>query len=295
MLFRKKRLVQVTFVDAVTKVQIGHDELGIKAIPVDFDVPTQVEIDGKLYELKASDPSERKAAGKLGKMTVWVELLPVVVEEKEDKTVEEVVPVVAATRYYRTPSVAEQQPRFSGNRVDYRVMELSPWEWRENEFVRREFAPEIGEDLMEVSRVAEEARVEVNGEVMYQAQYARVLTNLPLRGLEVNDIAVQVKYFPLATRLDGVAVMGMPGFVDLGFAYRLRSGLGLYGQEIDGRLRALALSGDRIQNFEALEEDVNALLTMMDELGLILMDWGRQGAVEANVGDLVDYLQRTRG
>lgn len=295
MLFGKKRPVTVTFIDAHTKAVIGQDEVLPHLIPVDFDYPTQVEIDGSLYELKAADPADRKQARKTRSMTAWVELLPrPASEEQTEETTEESEAssaVPPAQAYFRTASIAEPQPRFSGTRGEYRFLELLPSDWRAVEFIQRQYAPEVGEELSHILQVQQSAAQEIDGKPFYSEQYIRSLTSLPLRSLEIDDIGLQTRFFPLGTRLDGVAIMGANGYVHAGFAYRLHSGLGFYGQEIDNKLRSLGLMVPmQALEAEAIAEDIVAITAMMKALELILVDWNRLEAVEADPAELAAFI-----
>jgi hypothetical protein len=62
-----------------------------RTFPIDFEVPTIVEIDGKKFSVKATDPESRKKAEKAGLLKVWVEeiAVPVVEEHPEEGEAEE--------------------------------------------------------------------------------------------------------------------------------------------------------------------------------------------------------------
>jgi hypothetical protein len=297
MLFRKKRPVTVTFIDSETKSVIGQDSILPDLIPIDFDFPTTVEIDGQHYTLKAADPVDRKQARKAGNMTVWVELLPVVVPEGiqgAEQSPEEggmVANSVPSTAYFRNPSVADPQPRLSVARNEYRFWEMMPSDWRSMEFIQRQFAPEVGEELSDIEQVRQSAAVVLDGQTFYAEQHVRSLTSLPLRSIELDDLGLQTRFFPLSTRLDGVIMMGTHGFVDAGFAYRLHSKLVFYGQEIDRRIRSIGVClPDASTDPTAIGEDVKAICAMMKTLDLILVDWNRLEAVEADEAELAAFL-----
>jgi hypothetical protein len=295
MLFGKKRPVTVTFIDAQSKVVIGQDQISAKLIPVDFDYPTMVEIDGDRYELKAADPASRAEAQKMGSMTVWLELTlnpASKANAQEEDEEEKVAEVQGQSSFFRTASLADPQPRFTGQRGVYRFQELLPSDWRQVEFVQRVYAPEVGEELSHIADVQETSQAELDGRRFYNEQHVRLLTSLPLRTLELDDIAIQTRFFPLATRLDGVSIMGGVGYVHAGFAYRLHSGISFYGQEIDQRLRNLGFFvPPEVMKADGLAEDIQAIATMMKTLGLILIDWDRLEAVEADATELTAYLQ----
>lgn len=297
MLFGKKHPISVTFIDVVDKSVIGRDEIPFHLIPIDFDYPTEVEIDGRKYTLKAADPVDRKKAKKAGSMTVWVELLPVSPTDNEGEESEahgqtsDEASAIPAPQYFRVASIADPQPRFSSTTGDYRFLEMLPSDWRAMEFVQRRYAPEVGEELSHIVDVQNVAAVELDGKLFYSEQHVRNLTSLPLRSLELNDISLQTKFFPLATRLDGVAVMGANGYVNSSFAYRLHSGIGFYGQEIDNRLRSLGLLIPSGQLDEAsIAEEIPAIVAMMAELELILVDWGRLDAVEPDLAEMQAFF-----
>ncbi len=297
MLFGKKHPISVTFIDVVDKSVIGMDEIPFHLIPIDFDYPTEVEIDGRKYTLKAADPVDRKKAKKAGSMTVWVELVPVEPADEEAEKIGdegqlsyEVAPA-QAPQYFRVASVADPQPRFSSTTGDYRFLEMLPSDWRALEFVQRRYAPEVGEELSHIADVRQGAAIEMDGKQFYSEQHVRNLTSLPLRSLELNDIALQTKFFPLATRLDGVVIMGTAGYVNSSFAYRMHSGLGFYGQEIDNRLRSLGLllPGGQLDQ-AAIAEEIAAIVAMMAELELILVDWNQLDAVEPDAGEMKAFF-----
>jgi hypothetical protein len=297
MLFGKKHPVVVTFVDAETKSVIGQDSILPNQIPIDFDFPTNVEIDGRLYVLKAADPVDRKQARKAGNMTVWVELVPEeasAVQEAAETASEATGTGATASpvaHYFRSASAADPQPRISVARNEYRFLELMASEWRALEFIQRQFAPEVGEELSNIDQVQQSAAIEVEGKTYYSEQHVRSLTSLPLRSMDLDDLGLQTRFFPLATRLDGVIMMGTHGYVDAGFAYRLHSRLAFYGQEIDQRLRSLAVClPDGAGDAAGLAEDVTAICAMMKTLDLILVDWNRLEAVEAEEADISAFL-----
>lgn len=297
MLFGKKHPISVTFIDVLDKSVIGQDEIPYHLIPIDFDFPTEVEIDGRKYALKAADPVDRKKAKKVGSMTVWVESVPTAPEEEasEEEDSEGLVSAeataVLAPQYFRAASIADPQPRFSSTTGDYRFLEMLPSDWRALEFVQRRYAPEVGEELSHIVDLRQGAAVELDGKLFFSEQHIRNLTSLPLRSLELNDVALQTRFFPLATRLDGVAIMGTAGYVNASFAYRMHSGIGFYGQEIDNRLRSLGLLIPNGQLDQAsMAEEIPAMVAMMAELELILVDWNQLDAVEPSTEEMQAFF-----
>ena len=293
MLFRKKHPVRIEFVIAGQSQPIGYDELPAKDIPEDFEIPTIVEIDGKKFSVKATDPESRKKAEKAGLLKVWVEeiAVPVVEELAEEGEAEEQEEVaVQGPSTYRNASRPAQAPRNSGQRGEYKFVEMMSWQWRQLEFLQRKLAPEIGEELGLIADFQEQAAVDINGEKRYSEQYSRELTQFSFRDLEISEADLHAKYFADAERVDGVAIMGQDGYVSNGFAYVLASGWAVYGQEFEEKVRCMGMIPWGAWNADALDMDLGLLSRAMSELQMVLVDWDGMAAVEADVEEIRAFL-----
>lgn len=134
--------------------------------------------------------------------------------------------------------------------------EIHEDDWRQRDFVSRQFTPEIDAELVEIRRVWAER----DGPGFKRA-HVRAKVRAPLRDVGLTLVDVR-------EALGGVGELGLAvgdGLVIDGFAFPLPGGAA-YGRVADGLVEALGLHGDA---------EPGGLRELANQRALVLVDWIR--------------------
>lgn len=306
----KKKNIRIEFYDVDLAKTIGYDEQKLKRVPENFDLETFVEISGQRYRVIQAEPSERKKLKKSGTLVIQMKK----VEQAETASAEEkpreenphaailtgehaIDPsqVISANsiqpkRSYTQPSKADELPAFTGSNEGKQLLEMGAWEWRNIEFAHLVFQDAIRNEFFAIRRSAEKYALADPERVMYSQQHRRRFATRPLGQMDTTAAALQENAFASASPLDGLTFMKSEGHAEEGFAFRLRSGLALYGLEIREQVRNLGLFINGPRNSAALPEDLDAILQFMETNSLLLVDWGQLQVIPSERQELEKWL-----
>ncbi len=306
----KKKTIRIEFYDVELGRTIGYDEQKLKRIPENFDYETFVEIGDNRYTVVGAEPKERKELKKAEVLVLQIKKVerPEHLEEKKQAREEnphaeifseknaihpsQVISEasIQPRRTYFSPSKPDEFPAFTGSKEGKHLLEMGAWEWRQAEFAHEVFAEAIRNEFFKIEKARDKYALEDPVRTVFTQQHRRLFAERPLGKLDLDAEALRSQFFPDANPLDGVTFMKSDGFADGGFAFRLPSGIPLYGMEIGERVRHLALLPNGPRQVHLVEADIQTMLEFMQANSLLLVDWNHRQILRATREDLAAWL-----
>lgn len=237
---QSQELIEVTLVDASTGQTLATSGLSVEQLPETFDLATTMHIGADDWQVEKADPIDLVGYVATGRLTLVL------------RKVETIDP---NELLYSLPTLEDALPpmREPDSRPAYAIHED---DWRQREFVSRQFAGEIELEFSEIRSVRRE-QVGLG----FTRVHVRSSVREPLRavGLSLDDIS---------TALGGIESIGLAvgdGHVIDGFAFPLPGGAA-YGRMACGSVEILGLHEDA---------EPGGLREVANERALIFVDWIR--------------------
>lgn len=248
--------VSVEFVDSVTGRTIARSDLPAERLPASFDIGTTVTIGTETWSVVRAEPptaAEFRATGRL-----VLTLTRVTVASPHDIL-------------YSLPTLCDRLPAMEPAAADPDRLELHEDDWRQVELVCVELTGVVADQFAAIRRIHDEQSVDGVG---YRTLHVRTGPEAPLpRPVPLHRLRETLA--PQRTYA-GVGFRGAPGAAIGSFAYGYGP-VDLYGLSVDGAATVLALRttgpGSALPT---------GLGTVMRTFGLILVDWCRCTAVDAD-------------
>lgn len=236
----RQDLIRVTLVDAESRRTFASTELPAAQLPQRFELSTTMHIGSDDWQVEKADPIDRAGYIASGRLTLVL------------RKVEKIDP---SKILFTVPTLEDALPpmREADSSPAY---EMHEDDWRQREFVSRQFAHEIDAEFVEIRRVWTEQDGPGFKRVHVRSKIREPLRNV---GLTVRDIT---------DALGGIEPVGLVvggGLVIDGFAFPLPGGAA-YCTVADGLVEALGLHGDA---------EPGGLRGMANEHALMMVDWIR--------------------
>lgn len=235
--------ISVTLVDAAIGRPFATTQLPPEQLPETFELETTMHVGSNDWRVEKADPIDRAGYVEAGRLTL-------VLRKIEMIDPREILFGVPTLEDYLPPMREPDASPAYGMHED---------DWRQREFVSRQFAGEIESDLAEIRRIW--AEQEGPG---FKRCHVRSTVREPLRGLALTLLQV-------SEALGGIEPVGLEvggGRIIDGYAFPLPGGAA-YARLVDGSVDALGLHGDA---------EPGGLRGLANEHALVLVDWIRASA-----------------
>lgn len=240
---KRPNVIHVTLVDASSGSPFATTELPAGQLPETFELETTMHVGSDDWQVEKADPIDRAAYVEAGQLTLVLRKVEKIDTSKvlfSLPTIENALPPM------REP---DSSPAY----------EMHEDDWRQREFISRQFAGEVESEFVEIRKVW----AEQDGPG-FQRCHVRSKVTEPLRG-------VGLALAEVSEALGGIEPIGLEvggGRVVDGFAFPLPGGVA-YVRLGDGSVEALGLHGDA---------EPGGLRGIANEHGLVLVDWIRASA-----------------
>lgn len=237
--------IAVTLIDVASGEELGRTELPADDLPETFEVDTTMHLGSEDWRVEKADPVDRTGYVASSQLTLWLRRLETLGTTDIDPS----------QLRFTMPTLEDALPpmRRPDSSQTYAMHED---DWRQREFVSRQFADDIESELREIREIW----AEQDG-VGFERVHIRTRVPAPLRGIELTLDEV-------AAALGGIEPLSLTvgdGQVVDGFAFPL-SGGAAYGRVAGGLVETLALHGGAEPGGLGRRASVHSL---------VLVDWIR--------------------
>ena len=252
-----KPSVRVEYVDAESGRTLGRARLPVERVPNPLELKPRLQLGEEAFVVVRAEPELSQDVRTRGELRL---------------TVRRVVDLPQGDLLHRRPTLADSLPPLGEGPLPDEALRVERDAWRQVEFLSRDHAEAIAEDLLAVRRVLSRGEAGGYPELVLRRTYYPA----PLHAIDVSWIEQRFREpeaYPALT-LNGLAVP-LRG----GFAFRLRAGIDLYGVARSGRTTCLALRG--WGSGRHLFADAQALGEVLSVHRLVLVDWCRGRLIPA--------------
>ena len=243
-LFPKK--IKVTFINAVTGDLVGKFKLPPELLPAKFNKPTTIEVNGQLWRVLQANPVDADDFLFTKKLTLHVQ------ENEQVEATSVGSPV--ATSAWPLPE------RSTENLFDEFVLDLSPDQWRQIEFLPVSMQEVVQQEMKEIEPILHPGKGE-NPLLGFHNTYIRNVI-----GNQNNVIPFNEFYSLVNGREKGALrfCVSENQYMQHGFALHSDNYL-YYGTVQNGQIRDLCIS-----QFDAFDEE---LFVVLNHFRLLMADW----------------------
>ena len=248
--------IHVEYFDASTGKCFAQCAMPLEKLPQSFEAATTMHRGDQDWEVLRAEPMTAAEFSRTGKLKLVM------------RRVNKIEHVDPSKILFSLPTVSNDLPGIEpgSTKIDKRVIELHEDDWRQVELVSRSLQPQIDEEIAGIERIHRDQRVGPG------------FKNVHVREEIPSPIATAIALPELreacgrqATWLDGIALHGVAGLVERGFAVKLISSIELYGQCQGDRITVLALQ-NRVMNNSA-DHDLESLAAFFARQELSLVNW----------------------
>jgi hypothetical protein len=232
--------IQVTFIDAADDHQIGVSLMPPSQIPKSFAPDTKIEIMGTNWHVESADPQDRAGYVATGELRLVLRALKVMDPQEI---------------LFSLPTINDELPPMNTSTVPAGLT-LHEDDWRQQEFVAREFLGKVKAEIADVEAVRSQQVGDGFPRIHVRSRIPNPLGSAAISVADVAGLAGGVPREALA--LGGRGVAG-------GFAFASSDGA-IYGREVGGRVVVAAQKGS---------PSAQPMIAFARRHGLILVDWVR--------------------
>jgi hypothetical protein len=246
------RKVAVTLIDDATGAVLTTTELPPGELPESFEIETTLHLGDTDWSVVHAEPRTRPEYTKSRKVSLRL------------RRVEK---VKLSDILFSLPSICDRIPAVGDGPLVGNECILAEDDWRQFEFVSRQFAAESDAEIEAIRRIHEQEPASVG----WRKTHVRRRPDPPITGpLTRQDLA---RAFGGAVAFRGVTYRGASSPIASGYSFRAADGLECYGVEEGGRVAVLAI----IQEPPASPplQSADALAQVAREFDLDLVHWCR--------------------
>ena len=256
------RKVDVTFIDDATGAAFANAPMPPGDLPETFAVQTTMHLGTDDWRVVAADPPTREAFARSGALTLRL------------RRVERLADVDPADILFSLPSICDRLPGLSGGALGGDELTLAEDDWRQVEFVSRQFAAAADEEIDAILRIHAEERAAVG----WRAIHVRRRPEPPISGpLTLEDVRRALD----GEAARGAALAGHGSPATGGFSLAAADGLRCYGIVDSGRVAVLGVDQDGLT--PGVARSAAALADLARGFDLDLVHWCR--CVRASADD----------
>jgi hypothetical protein len=250
--FRSK--VEVTLIDDATGVSIGVTQLPPDALPETFELDTTLHLGDEDWSVVDAQPPTRAQYAKSKTLTLRL------------RRIEKIDP---SKILFGLPSICDFIPPVNDQPLAGGEFVLAEDDWRQFEFVSRELANVVDEEIARIRRIHETAAAEVG----WREIHVRSRPERPL--LCTITFAELSECLNVPTR-HGVTYQGAQTQVADGYSLTTADGMSVYGVAPNGNIQVIALAqySESSPNVESVES-IARLRTLARDFNLDLVYWCR--------------------
>jgi hypothetical protein len=233
-------VIEVTLVDAMSGLPFATTNIPVEQLPETFELDTTMNVGSDDWSVEKAEPIDRAGYLETGRLTLVLRK----VERIDPKRI-----------LYSLPTTEDALPPMGdpGSSPAYGMHED---DWRQREFVARQFAGEVESEFGEIRKMWAEQDGPGFKRIHVRSRVREPLLGIGLTLEEVSEALGGID--PVGLTLGGDLVVE-------GFAFLLPGGAA-YGRVADGSVEALGLGGDA---------EPGGLRGLANERGLVLIDWIR--------------------
>ncbi|HZS86868.1 MAG TPA: hypothetical protein VFE42_05175 [Chloroflexota bacterium] len=252
-------MVHVQFVDAATGRVFAETDAPLSLLPQSFEAETQLEFSGQQWDVVAASPLTAE---------LFAQSRSLVLTLRRARAAQ----IDPRAVLFSLPTICDAIPHLAPGttKVDKHIFVFHEDDWRQIEFISRDHAAEMQEELRAIRHVYKAASIGPGFRAIHVRQ--RIATPLRLPWSAV------LSAFPDARAYDGIAYRQAAGLIEGGFGLDV-AGITLFGQQHDAIVYALCLAGAPTQGTE--EAWNRRLKPWMAGHDLLLVDWCRCKACDA--------------
>jgi hypothetical protein len=242
--------VRVTFIDDATGNSFAVTDLPPTDLPETFELDTTLHLGAEDWSVVAASPMTRAQYAKSKALTLRLRR----VQFMDPREI-----------LFSLPSICKAIPGVSNQPLSGSEFALAEDDWRQLEFVSRELAGEMDEEIAKIRLIHENASVKGVG---WKEIHVRTKPEIPIaRNLTLADLT---KSLNLPGEPGGITYHEAQSRIADGYSLRTSEGLTIYGVAPAGNVQVIALS-DAAQG----AAEIDRLEALAQELNLDLVHWCR--------------------
>ena len=235
---------RVTFIHAITGKLIGVHKMKPEQLPVAFNKPTSIDLQGTTWRVVQAEPVHAKEFTINNKLTLHVQ---------EETSINPVLIHAGVPTICSDQPVPVSEPLFT----DF-LLEITEYRWHQHEFFPLTLLPVVQEEMLQVESFLLPVDG-INTLLGYQNIYRRKIARTEPLSISLNEFCEC-----MSIRERGGIRLPADGFVQNGIALRSDNYI-YYGVVKDGVLEELCLD-----TFESVDEEFCGIASAYD---LVLADW----------------------
>lgn len=245
------RKIAVTLIDDATGAAFANTEMPPADLPESFEVETTLHLGEADWSVVHAEPRSRIEYTKSGKLVLRLRRI-----EK----------VNLSDILFTLPSICDRIPAMGDSPLAGDGCVLAEDDWRQLEFVSRQFGAESDAEIAAIRRIHEQERASVGWRTIHVRRCPDPPIISPLtRG------RLEHGFGGLSFR--GISFRGAGSPIVSGYSFRAAYGLECYGVEEEGRVTVLGIVQDAPASPPVQSAD--ALAQIAREFGLDLVHWCR--------------------
>lgn len=245
--------VTVTLIDETTGTVFATSEVPAADLPESFDTETTLHLGDADWSVVHAEPVTRLEYTRTGTLTLRL------------RRIEKIDP---RDILFSLPSICDRLPAVGTDPLAGDECQLAEDDWRQFEFVSRQFAAESAAEIAAIRRIHEQEAASVG----WRSIHVRRQPDPPIVGPLTRD-HLDRAFGGLSFR--GVRFHGYRSPVTSGYAFRTADGLECYGVEADGRVTVLGIVQNPPDSPPVRSAEI--LAGIAREFGLDLIHWCRCG------------------
>jgi len=260
--------IAVTFIDNRTSETICFAELTPEQLPETFEgLETTLHLQEQDWTVASAVPTNRSGYVQTGRLTLRLNRV-----EKVD--LKEIL--------FSLPSICDGIPGLSAEPLAQHDYRLADDDWRQVEFIGREFASLADEEIRSIRKIHEEASAEVGWREIHVRKGPEPPITRPIALSEV------IRQLGVGTQIASVSYCGAQTKITDGFSLVLPAGPKLYGLAPGGLVSVLALAHEFVGKYDT--QSIESLARLAKGFDLDLVQWCRCVRVSSDKQLFADLL-----
>ncbi len=252
-------VVRVEFVDEQTGKTFAETDVPVSSLPQSFEAETHLEIADQHWDVVTANPMTADLFSRSRKLVLTLRRAH--------------IGRVNTTDILLTlPTICDEIPPITPgtSKLNKYVFELHEDDWRQTELISINHAHDIQAEISDVQQIYKTSAVGGGFRTLHVRKRITTALNLPFHGV--------LSAFPNAHLYEGIAYERIAGLIDGGFGFET-GGCVFFGEQHQNVVTALCLAWTQDERPKALFS--NQLKSLMENYGLVLVDWCRCTAFRA--------------
>jgi hypothetical protein len=252
---KDKSIIEVKFYEGKSETPFAVSNVPIEQLPDTFEIDTTMHLGENDWRVLGAEPAEKNKFRKSGKLNLYM-------------TKSEITQIDPNELLYSLPTINNDIAGVENTESLENVAVFREDDWRQFEFVVRNYESTIENELGHIKKIYESHREGVGFKKLHLRE--KIVTPLENSSLTLKLIG---ESFDIAKKYEGVAFNNAAATIIGGFALQTESGWLLWGQANEsGEILSLNISQTRESNITGISDKIDKFT---EKHGLYLIDWPR--------------------